>query len=187
MNQVTKVKFAKPEPGSIKITVPEPRETRSIKLKMRKSLEGNIMIFDHNDMDIIIMPSVRKIVAFPKDQMSSSVYDSQDRMFRFLHKMGVIKYATVQGGAVNNSMQADYPESSDYKALDYVLFAIEKFIDKERPYFAYEEQFYDEFEKSLTDPDEEDSTEFDPARHSEMKGSIRPAVQPYGLAAIYRL
>ena len=133
------------------------------------------------------MPKENKLVAFPKDEMGSHVYDAQNRLFRFLYKMGVIKYGTVQGGAVYNSMQADIPVSPEYDAIGYVLFALEKFLDIEKPHFAYEEEFYKEFEEWLTDPDEDDSTEFDPRRQAAEKGSIRPGTQPFGLSAIYRL
>jgi hypothetical protein len=158
-----------------------------VKLRVRKTLEGNLMIFDHRDIDIVIMPAQLKIVAFPKYEMGSHVYDAEDRLFRFLHKMGVIKYGTVQGGAVYNSMQADIPQSSEYNAVDYVLFAIERFVDTEKPHFAFEEEFYKEFEQSLTQPDAEDATTFDPSRQAPEKGSIRPGLQPYGVASIYRL
>ena len=174
------------EQKSIKVTIPK-EKGYPIKLKMRKSLEGNLMIFDHRDLDIVIMPVQLKIVAFPKGEMGSHVYDAQDRMFNFLHKMGVVKYGTVQGGAVYNSMQADLPQTDEYNVVDHVLFALEKFIDGEKPYFAYEKAFYDDFEKRLVEPDQDESTDFDPKRHSDEKGSIRPGLKPYGVSAIYRL
>ena len=34
--------------------------TRKFELKIRKSLDGNLMIFDHADIDIVIMPSKKK-------------------------------------------------------------------------------------------------------------------------------
>jgi len=174
------------EQAPIKVTIPKKRGY-PVKLKMRKTLEGNLMIFDHRDLDIVVMPIQMKVVAFPKGEMGSHIYDAQDRMFKFLHRMGVIKYGTVQGGAVYNSMQGELPVTKEYNAIDHVLFALEKFIDGEKPYFAYEKAFYDEFEKRLTEPDEDESTNFDATRHSVEKGSIRPGLKPYGVSAIYRL
>ena len=173
--------------SSLKVTFKKDDADYPVKLRVRKTLEGNLMIFDHRDIDIVIMPAQLKIVAFPKYEMGSHVYDAEDRLFRFLHKMGVIKYGTVQGGSVYNSMQADIPRTSEYNALDYVLFAIERFVDAEKPHFAFEEEFYKEFEQSLTQPDAEDTTAFDPERQAVEKGSIRPGLQPYGVASIYRL
>ena len=181
-----KVTIQGQEEAPIKVTIPKKRGY-PVKLKMRKTLEGNLMIFDHRDLDIVVMPIQMKVVAFPKGEMGSHIYDAQDRMFKFLHRMGVIKYGTVQGGAVYNSMQGELPITKEYNVIDHVLFALEKFIDGEKPYFAYEKAFYDEFEKRLTEPDEEESTEFDARRHSDEKGSIRTGLKPYGVSAIYRL
>jgi len=55
----------------------------SIKLNARKSLDGNIMVFDHEDIDVVLMPSVFKIVAFPKEDMNDDVYATQDRLFKY--------------------------------------------------------------------------------------------------------
>jgi hypothetical protein len=181
------VKIADEEERTFKVRIKKDERDYPVSLKVRRSLEGNLMIFDHRDIDIVIMPDQGKVVAFPKNEMGSHVYDAEDRLFRYLHKMGVVKYGTVQGGAVYNSMQADIPETSEYNAVDYVLFAVEKFIDLEKPHFAFEEEFYKEYEERLTAPEGDDSTEFDPARQSVEKGSIRPGLQPYGVAAIYRL
>ena len=56
----------------------------SMALNARKSLEGNIMIFDHEEIDVVVMPSKNKVVAFPKDMMSDTVYEAQDRLFFYL-------------------------------------------------------------------------------------------------------
>ena len=194
MGVAVKIGAVSEEQPDVKVTVRNPDATVVIKkqlypvrFKMRKSLEGNLMIFDHRDIDIVVMPKDKKVVSFPKNEMGSQVYDAQDRMFRFLHKMGVIKYGTVQGGAVYNSMQADLPTTDEYNVVDFVLFALEKWLDAERPYFEFEKAFYDRFDQELTKPDIEDSTNFDPKRQAKEKGSIRPGLQPYGITALYRL
>jgi hypothetical protein len=33
----------------------------------RKNLNGDIMIFDHNNIDIVLMPEKKKVVAFAKE------------------------------------------------------------------------------------------------------------------------
>jgi len=171
----------------VKVSIRDKKMEFPLSFKIRKTLEGNLIVFDHRDIDIVIMPKDLKVVAFPKNEMGSHVYDAEDRLFKYLYKMGVVKYGTVQGGSVYNSMQADIPESSEYDSVGYVLYALQKILDAERPHLAYEKEFYDEFEKRLTEPDEEDSTDFDPRRQAAEKGSIRPGTQPYGLSAIYRL
>ena len=37
-----------------------------VSLKMRKTLDGNLMIFDHPEIDIVILPKKKKVVTFPK-------------------------------------------------------------------------------------------------------------------------
>ena len=59
-------------------TTPEVEEkkpaTQSIPLEMnaRRSLDGNIMIFDHIDMDIVYMPEKKKLATFAKGMMNDS-------------------------------------------------------------------------------------------------------------------
>lgn len=63
-----------------------PEPTLQISLQARKTLDGHIMIFDHKDIDIVMMPKENKIVAFPKESMGTHVYEVQDRLFKFLFK-----------------------------------------------------------------------------------------------------
>ena len=61
----------------------KPKESDPIELKLnvRKTLDGNILIFDHADIDIIVMPKKNKVVSMCKEQMSDLVYGAQNRMF----------------------------------------------------------------------------------------------------------
>ena len=77
-----------------------------IKLKARRTLDGNVMIFDHEDMDIYISAESKKCLAFPKDQMSDKVYHSQDRMFKFMASRGVIDRSSIRGGNIHGSLEA---------------------------------------------------------------------------------
>ena len=51
-----------------------------IELKARRTLDGNILILDHEDIDIVLMLEKGKCVTFPKSEMSDKVYYTQDRM-----------------------------------------------------------------------------------------------------------
>jgi len=188
------IKINKPEkePESIKIKVGEQKEDKptqtSIVLKARRTLDGNVMIFDHKDIDIVVMPSQKKVVAFAKELFGDHVYEAQDRLFRFLIKKGVINYDSVQGGNIYSSMEAKIAESKDYNSMQITLFSIGKFIEEERPYFEFEKAYDENFEKRLAEPDPEESTDFDPEKyHDPDKGSIRPGIRPFGIANIYRL
>ena len=177
-------------PKEIKIKVSEPTKAEpqlSMELKARRTLDGNVMIFDHKEIDIVLMPSKKKILAFAKDRMNDEVYEAQERLFHFLRRKGVIELESVQGGTVYSSMEAKIAESKDYNPFQVALFSVGKFIEEERPYFEYETAYEDAEEKRLTEPGPEDSTDFDPERHATSKGSLRPGVRPYGIAAVYRI
>ena len=163
------------------------KETSAVtmSLNVRRTLDGNIMIFDHKELDIVIMPEKRKVIAFPKDTMDDTVYESQDRLFKHLTAAGVINSETIQGGNIFMSMEAKVPTSEDYNDTQMVLFSIGKFIEEEKPYFEYERAYDEYFEKRLTEPGPGESTEFDPARHAAEKGSVRKSLKPYGIASIY--
>ena len=59
------------------------------------------MIFDHADIDIIVMKEKQKVVAFPKDIMSEVVYGAQDRLFKFLTQKGLVRMDSIVGGSVS--------------------------------------------------------------------------------------
>ena len=69
-----KIKIGKSKPE------PKPIE-RTFELKIRKSLDGNLMIFDHADIDIVIMPTQNKILTMPKETMTDAAYGAQNRLF----------------------------------------------------------------------------------------------------------
>ena len=78
-----------------------------IELDIRRTLDGDIMIFDHADIDIVVMKEKQKIVSFPKDMMSEVVYGAQDRLFKFLRRKGLIKIDSIIGGSIYGSLEAD--------------------------------------------------------------------------------
>ena len=69
-------------------TVP-PQAT--ISLEVRKTLDGNILINDHHKMDIIIVPSEKKIVTMPKPYAGENIYDYQRELMDALFRGGVVK------------------------------------------------------------------------------------------------
>lgn len=164
-----------------------PEPTLQVSLQARKTLDGHIMIFDHKDIDIVMMPKENKIVAFPKESMGSHVYEVQDRLFKFLFKKGVIVLDSVQGGNVFSSMEARLAESKEYNTVQMTLLTIGKFIEDEKPLYEFEKAFEEEEERRLLEPDPEESTEFDPEKyHDAEKGTMRDQ-KAFGVANIYRM
>ena len=70
----------------------EQKKRINLELQARKSLDGNILIFDHKEIDIVIMPLKRKIVTFAKSEINDSVYEVQNRFFNFLKRKGLFDF-----------------------------------------------------------------------------------------------
>ena len=165
---------------TIEITLPDNKteeesvqEEIKIDLNVRRSLDGNYLIFDHIDIDIVVMPEKNKVVTFPKESLSDVVYGAQNRMFDFLVKKGIVMPESVQGGNVYGALEGVYPESTTgYDADKMVMLSLSKFIDEERPYFAYDQAYQQQELDRLVDPDEEDSTELGEVPHEDQKGSM---------------
>jgi len=165
---------------TIEITLPDNKSEEEIAqneikidLNVRRSLDGNYLIFDHIDIDIVVMPEKNKVVTFPKESLSDVVYGAQNRMFDYLVKKGIILPESVQGGNVYGALEGAYPESTTgYDADKMVMLSLSKFIDEERPYFAYDQAYQKQEIDRLVDPEEEDSTELGEVPHKDRKGSV---------------
>ena len=160
-----------------------------VELKARRTIDGNIIILDHEDMDIVLMTEKKKCVTFPKDSMSDKVYSSQDRMFKFLSRKGLISPGSVRGGNVFGSMEAEMLESK-IPGIDYnqaFLYTIHEYITEERPYFKSSEEYDDARLDAMLRPSPEDSTELGDVPQAAKKGSHDPSVRPYGFMYNYSL
>lgn len=158
-------------------------------LDIRQTLGGDYVVYDHPDVDIVVMPKLKKVVAFPKDKISDLTYDTESRLFDYLTKKGVIARDSVQGGNVYASLQGLFEippeprqkegEDEPGKAIDPmqpVLFAIAKFIEDEKPRYEYMKKMEEEEEEYYTEPKEDNSTGLGEVPHARDKGSIRPGI-----------
>jgi len=173
-------------PKEINITIKQ-KQFRTVALEVRKSLDGNLMIFDHKDIDIVIIPESKKVVTFPKDEYSKHVYPTQDKLFSYLRKEGVIEYDSIKGGNIFMSMEGIIAESDEVNVIDATLYSISKFMDGEKEIFAYEDDMEKQEEEYLTEPTDEDSTELGEVPEEPRKGSIMPGMHPYGLPGQYNM
>jgi hypothetical protein len=152
----------------IKVKIKD-KETKKIFLKAKKTIDGNIIVYGHPDINIFIMTKTSKVVSIPKEELDDEVHDTQDRLFSFLINDGVID-----------------PDSEGDK-VEYVLYSISKFVNKELPLYKDQEEFEKEENKRLLEPEPDEFTEFDPRRHKDNKGSLAPNMISYGINTIYRL
>tara|TARA_R110002126_G_scaffold198489_1_gene346088 strand:+ start:2056 stop:2598 length:543 start_codon:yes stop_codon:yes gene_type:complete len=160
-----------------------------INLKARRTIDGNILILDHEDMDIVIMTEKNKCIAFPKENMSNKVYAAQDRMFQFLAKKGLVSRATIRGGNVFGALEAELLESSipGVDRNQALLFCLHEYITDERPYFKTAEEYDEDRLDAMLRPSPEDSTELGDVSQSATKGANGTTRGPYGLQYNYSL
>ena len=136
-------------------------------LVIRRTMDGDYMIMDHKDVDIIVMPKKMKVVAFPKDLMSDLVYSTESRMFKFLSQKGLIDIGSVQAGSIYGSLEARMLKGDSFDTTKMTILNLQKWMDEERPYFEFIEKFEDMVVDRFVDPSEEESTELGEIPHKE--------------------
>tara|TARA_Y100000296_G_C5134222_1_gene237291 strand:+ start:178 stop:750 length:573 start_codon:yes stop_codon:yes gene_type:complete len=151
-------------------------ETMQISLQARKTLDGNIMILDHMHMDIILNMNQKKIITFPKKQLTDEVYNAQSNYFKFLTNQGVVLPESIQVGNVFGSLEAKYPEPVNEKvdAAQIILLSTKKFLDKHTPAMEAQEFIEKEIDDHLVEPNPQDSTALGEVPEEPKKGSITP-------------
>lgn len=147
----------------------------------RESLNGDIMIFEHKDIDIVIMQEKKKVVAFAKEMLNDNVYGAEKRLFDHLRKTGIIQYDSIQGGNVYGSMEAVVLDSEKYDPMKSALVQIHEWCKSEKPSNEFLEAHEDMMQDNVLDPDDEHATELGEVPHEEEKGSIlqRNMFAPY--------
>lgn len=160
-----------------------------VKLKARRTLDGNIIVLDHEDIDIVFIPEKNKCITFPKENLSDKVYAAQDRMFAFMARKGIVSHDSIKGGNVFGSMEAEVLESKvpGVDADQVFLYVLHEYINQEKPYFRSSSQYDDERLDHLLRPDDEDSTELGDVPQAAQKGSMDSKVRPYGFQYNYSL
>ena len=167
----------------------EVMESEIKNLDMKRSLSGQIMVFNHIDMDIVLDEKNGKLTAYSKKDFGELVYKSQNRLFDYLFKKGVIFPESVKGSNVFGAIEGAYPKEEAIDNLtEIVLYNIATFMNSEQDYiksFEYAEEAEDE---RLLHPDEKDSTELGEVPQEEKKGTLSPGYPGYyyGLAGMYR-
>ena len=156
----------------IKITVGGPQAT--IKLNARKTLEGDLLIADHDIIDIALVPSAGRIITFPKSDSVKDPYGVQTRFFNFLANKGIIYRDSVQGGNAFGSLEALIPPSEKVNGLQAALYVISQFIVDEEDARVTAEEYEKDLEKYFTEPTDRDSTELGEVPQEAEKGAMVP-------------
>jgi hypothetical protein len=178
-------------PITIKIAKGEESTTVQLEMDIRKSLNGDLMIFDHGDIDIVLSASKNKVIVFPKETMTDLVYGAQNRLFAHLRKKGLVIPESIQAGSFYGSFEGDLekPFKESLSSAKMALVNINNFISEERPYFESTEAIISMADDELIHPDKTDSTELGEVPQKSEQGSIRPGFirDPYSLSYLYTI
>ena len=114
----------------------EQKPQASLDLIVRKTADGNIMIMDHTDIDVIIMPLKNKVLTVAKEALTDDVYDSQNRLFKYLSKKGLLDLSSIRSGNIYGSLEAAYIAETFNGAdpAETIVFGVGKFMEEEKPY-----------------------------------------------------
>lgn len=183
---------------AIKVTInsplqPEPKKVIKVTLKgrdgieysydlhVREALNGDFLIFDHNDIDIVILKQERKIVAFAKDLMTETVYGAGARLFEYLRKKGVVRYDSIQGGNIYGSLEAQIIESKEHDIYEASAINIAGWLGTEMSSMDDARNYEDILDDYYANPNDNETTELGEVPHEEEKGSMaqRGMFAPY--------
>lgn len=132
----------------------------SIALQVKKTLDGNLLINDHEYLDILISPKENKIVTMPKPNVEKDVYDYQKDLMYDLFKGGVTDAAAPRGGAVFGMVETAYPAEGDVDTLQAVLFRISEYLKRIQNSEQVAQEYDENIEDRFTDPNAQDSTKY---------------------------
>lgn len=151
----------------------KPKQLFKISLKVRRTLDANLIVSDHPDIDIVLMPEKMKIIVFARENFDDNIYQTQDRLMKYLFKKGVISLDTICGGNVYGSLEAKLLKPSQEIPIDnLMLMLLSKWIDSEKPSFVYQKAVDDVYNDRMTDPEDKDSTELGDIPAAKEKGSV---------------
>ena len=146
--------------------------TTKFEMNIRKALNGDLLVFDHADIDIVLMVEKKKIVAFPKDLMSEVVYGAESRLMEWMRQNGIIQYDSIQGGNVYGSLEGKIHESKERDPIKSTIYQLSEWIKSEAPSAKMKKGHDDMMQDAQLQPDEENHTELGEVPHAEEKGSI---------------
>lgn len=162
-------------PIKIRIKNPTAEESKepqaTVALQAHKTLDGNILINDHEKMDIIIVPAEQKVVTIPKPYTGENVYEYQKGLLDDLFRAGTIIYNSVQGGSQFGTLEGSYPPNEKIDPVQAILLVVEKYIKHSTQSELRAQEYDKDIEDRFVDPTDKDSTKW---------GSIKPQQdEPY--------
>ena len=158
-------------------------------MEAKRSLSGDIMIFDHDLIDIVVSKEKSKVSVFPKETISEESTYVQEKLLSSLARNGIVERESIRSGSVYSSMEASILESKDEEVSSFQVTLLElyNFLESEKPNIESRKHFKQKVQDFFLDPNEKDSTELGEVPHAEKKGSLDHQVRPYGYQYMYSI
>jgi hypothetical protein len=150
----------------------EPKKN-TIKLRIAKSLDGNLIIHDHPKILFVMAPSKRKLTLIAKENVKDDLHPTQKRFVSFAMENGFIIPGSESNGYLPNMFELTYPEDPKKDTIKIILKFIHQFILKDKEIYDRINKHKDSIQDRLINPDEEHSTELGEVGHSATKGSSK--------------
>jgi len=157
--------------GGVKIEIIQKDEV-NFKLMTRSAINGDIMILDHKDIDIVLKQGEGRILTFAKETLSDYTYGAEARLLEFMRSKGVLEYDSIQGGNIYGSLEGQLMKSEEVEVSKVALKVISEWMTTEESYIKGSTAYDDMSDDHLLSPDGEYSTELGEVPAEEQKGSI---------------
>ena len=150
----------------------------TVELQVSKTMGGNLLISDHEKMDIIIVPAQNKISTLPKLYAGDNIYEYQRDLIYSLYRGGVIDPEGIQGGVRFGVLEACMAAPvDDIDPVQVARLEIEKYIKKTMGEEVKAREYDKNIEDRFTDPNAEESTEYGEIKPEEEEAYRQSQVQ----------
>tara|TARA_B100000035_G_C20820605_1_gene474069 strand:- start:109 stop:663 length:555 start_codon:yes stop_codon:yes gene_type:complete len=167
----------------------EKKVFKTVAFEARRSVSGDLMIYDHDLIDIVVSKDGLKVTTFPKTDNKEESYLVQESLLYHLSKNGILRRSSIRSGSFYSSLEGDILESAIEGVSSYqsALLEIYNFLQEEKPNIDARKLYTKDLQQYFLDPSEQDTTELGEVPHKEKKGSLDHQVRPYGYQYMYSL
>lgn len=137
----------------------------TVSLILKKGLAGDLIVYDHPEVNIFFNPGKSKITILPKERYSDHVFNVQKRYLDFLAAKGVLEPKSIKSGSAFYSLEGDFlkPQDNSVSTSDVFLYLTAKFLKSEESYYNIVEYYDSEIDKMFSEP--ENTTELGEIPH----------------------
>ena len=162
---------------------------KTVAFEARRSVSGDLMIYDHDLIDIVVSKEGLKVTTFPKTDNKTESYLVQESLLYHLSKSGILRRSSIRSGSFYSSLEGDILESAIEGVSSYqsALLEIYNFLQEEKPNVDARKLYSKDLQQYFLDPSEEDTTDLGEVPHKEKKGTMDHQMRPYGYQYMYSI